>query len=165
MNGLWRDTGNGETQAKLQVEVFDAGKMLSRFGFKDAIKRGNVNIDGEVTWPGTPVDFGFQSLAGTMSIKAKNGQFLKVEPGVAKLLGVLSLQSLPRRLSFDFRDIFNDGFAFDEISATMLIASGVVYSEDLRMKGPAAKVAMSGLAKLSDETACVFLPAWLSRMI
>lgn len=152
MNGLWRDTGNGETQAKLQVEVFDAGKMLSRFGFKDAIKRGNVNIDGEVTWPGTPVDFGFQSLAGTMSIKAKNGQFLKVEPGVAKLLGVLSLQSLPRRLSFDFRDIFNDGFAFDEISATMLIARGVVYSEDLRMKGPAAKVAMSGLAKLSDET-------------
>ncbi len=152
MNGLWRDTGNGETQGKLQVEVFDAGKMLSRFGFKDAIKRGNVTIDGEVSWPGTPVDFGFQTLAGTMSIKAKNGQFLKVEPGVAKLLGVLSLQSLPRRLSFDFRDIFNDGFAFDEISATMLIARGVVYSDDLRMKGPAAKVAMSGLASLNDET-------------
>ena len=152
MSGLWDDSGTGETQAKLQVEILDAGKMLSRFGFKDAIKRGVVVLSGEVNWAGTPFDFDFQTLAGTVDIKAKNGQFMKVEPGVAKLLGVLSLQSLPRRLSFDFRDIFNDGFAFDEISATMLIARGVVYSDDLQMKGPAAKVAMTGLAKLTDET-------------
>ena len=152
MSGLWNDSGIGETQARLQVEILDAGKMLSRFGFKDAIKRGVVVLHGEVNWAGTPLDFDFQTLAGTFDIKAKNGQFMKVEPGVAKLLGVLSLQSLPRRLSFDFRDIFNDGFAFDEISATMLIARGVVYSDDLRMKGPAAKVAMTGLAKLTDET-------------
>ena len=152
MSGLWNDSGIGETQAKLQVEILDAGKMLSRFGFKDAIKRGIVVLHGEVNWAGTPLDFDFQTLAGTFDMKAKNGQFMKVEPGVAKLLGVLSLQSLPRRLSFDFRDIFSDGFAFDEISATMLIARGVVYSDDLRMKGPAAKVAMTGLAKLNDET-------------
>lgn len=152
MSGLWNDSGIGATQAKLQVEILDAGKMLSRFGFKDAIKRGVVVLHGEVNWAGTPLDFDFQTLAGTFDIKAKNGQFMKVEPGVAKLLGVLSLQSLPRRLSFDFRDIFNDGFAFDEISATMLIARGVVYSDDLRMKGPAAKVAMTGLARLTDET-------------
>ncbi len=152
MNGLWVDTGNGETRANLQVYIVDAGKMLTRFGFKDAVKRGNVNIDGDVTWEGTPVDFDFKTLGGTLNFKAKNGQFLKVDPGAAKLLGVLSLQSLPRRLSFDFRDIFNDGFAFDEISATMRITRGVVYSDDLRMKGPAAKVTMSGLAKLTDET-------------
>ncbi|MHB8914999.1 MAG: YhdP family protein, partial [Thiobacillus sp.] len=152
MSGLWRDAGLGETQAKLQVEILDAGRMLSRFGFKDAIKRGVVDINGDVSWAGAPVDFDFQTLAGALSLKARNGQFQKVEPGVAKLLGVLSLQSLPRRLSFDFRDIFNDGFAFDEISATMLIARGVVYSDDFRMKGPAAKVAMTGLANLTDET-------------
>ena len=34
----------------------------------------------------------------------------------------------------------------------MRIARGVVYSDDFHMKGPAAKVTMSGLAKLSDET-------------
>ena len=152
MSGMWSDKGTGETQAKLVIDVFDAGKMLSRFGYKDAIRRGSVNIEGEVTWEGTPADFGFRTLAGTLNLKAKSGQFLKVDAGAAKLLGVLSLQSLPRRLSFDFRDIFNDGFAFDEISATMRIARGVVYSDDLRMKGPAAKVAMSGLANLSDET-------------
>lgn len=152
MSGLWNDVGTGETQATLQVDILDAGKMLSRYGYKDAVKRGNVNVEGDVTWEGSPVDFAFKSLAGTLNLKAKNGHFLKVEPGAAKLLGVLSLQSLPRRLMFDFRDIFSHGFAFDEISATMRIARGVVYSDDLYMKGPAAKVTMSGLAKLSDET-------------
>jgi uncharacterized protein YhdP len=34
------------------------------------------------------------------------------------LLGVLSLQSLPRRLTLDFRDVFSEGFAFDGATAT-----------------------------------------------
>jgi uncharacterized protein YhdP len=71
---------------------------------------------------------------------------------MGKLLGVLSLQSLPRRLSFDFRDIFNEGYAFDDIGATLRIARGVVYSDDFMMRGPAAKVRMSGLADLNQET-------------
>jgi uncharacterized protein YhdP len=67
-------------------------------------------------------------------------------------LGILSLQSLPRRLSLDFRDLFSDGYAFDTISATMRVARGVVYSDDFRMTGPAARVEMSGLAALEKET-------------
>ena len=152
LSGLWRDSGKGETQANVEMDILDAGKMLSRFGFKDAVKRGSVTILGDVTWDGGPVDFGFETLSGTLDVKAKNGQFLKVDPGAAKLLGILSLQSLPRRLSFDFRDIFNSGFAFDDISATMRITRGVVYSDDLVMRGPAAKVTMSGMARLADET-------------
>lgn len=65
---------------------------------------------------------------------------------------MLSLQSLPRRLNFDFRDIFNEGYAFDDIGATLRIARGVVYSDDLKMRGPAAKVNMSGLADLNQES-------------
>ncbi len=34
-----------------------------------------------------------------------------------RLLGVLSLQALPRRISLDFRDVFSEGFAFDTIAA------------------------------------------------
>ena len=42
------------------------------------------------------------------------GRFTKIEPGPAgKLLGVLSLQALPRRVTLDFRDVFSEGFAFD----------------------------------------------------
>lgn len=152
MNGLWRDGGLTETRADLNLKVMDAGKFLARFGFADTLKRGSVDIQGNATWEGSPADFSFRKLAGQLDFKAATGQFLKVEPGVGKLLGVLSLQSLPRRLNFDFRDIFNEGYAFDDISATLRIARGVVYSDDFKMRGPSAKVNMSGLADLNQES-------------
>lgn len=152
MRGLWRDGGAGETRADLNLSVLDAGRLLARFGYPDAVRRGSAEIAGNATWEGSPADFTFGTLAGQLDFKAKDGQFLKLEPGVGKLLGVLSLQSLPRRLNFDFRDIFGSGYAFDDIGATLRIARGVVYSDDFRMRGPAAKVGMSGLADLERES-------------
>jgi uncharacterized protein (TIGR02099 family) len=152
MSGLWRDSGPGETRADLKLKVLDAGRFLARFGYPDALKRGTADVAGNATWEGTPADFAFDTLAGQLDFKAKSGQFLKIEPGAAKLLGVLSLQSLPRRLTFDFRDIFSQGYAFDDIGATLRIARGVVYSDDFRMRGPSAKVNMSGLADLNQES-------------
>ena len=152
MSGVWKDVGQGETRVNLNTEIKDAGKMLARYGYPDTVKRGKGSVSGEVTWQGSPADFGFRTLTGTLNFKAQNGQFLKVDPGAAKLLGVVSLQSIPRRMNLDFRDVFSGGFAFDEISATLRIAAGNVYSDDFRMKGPAASVKMSGVAKLADET-------------
>ncbi len=152
MSGLWRDSGSGETRADLSLNVSDAGRMLARFGYPDTLKRGTAEIQGSATWEGSPADFALATLAGQLDFRAKGGQFLKINPGAGKLLGVLSLQSLPRRLNFDFRDIFNEGYAFDDIGATLRIARGVVYSDDFRMRGPAAKVNMSGLADLNQET-------------
>ncbi|MDP2253770.1 MAG: AsmA-like C-terminal region-containing protein, partial [Thiobacillus sp.] len=125
---------------------------LDRFGYADTLRRGSADIHGNASWTGSPADFAFDTLAGQLDFKAGGGQFLKINPGAGKLLGVLSLQSLPRRLSFDFRDIFNQGYAFDDIGATLRIARGVVYSDDFRMRGPAAKVNMSGLADLNQES-------------
>jgi uncharacterized protein (TIGR02099 family) len=151
MSGLWRDKGLSETRAELSLKVVDAGKFLARFGYPDTMSRGSAEFRGNAAWEGSPADFSFDTLAGQLDFKARNGQFLKVEPGAGKLLGVLSMQSLRRRLSFDFRDIFNEGYAFDDISATLRIARGVVYSDDFKMRGPAAKVNMSGLADLNKE--------------
>ncbi len=152
MSGLWRDTQPSETRADIKLGVLDAGKFLARFGYADTLRRGSAEIQGNATWEGSPADFAFATLAGQLDFKARGGQFLKVDPGAGKLLGLLSLQSLPRRLNFDFRDIFNQGYAFDDIGATLRIARGVVYSDDFRMRGPAAKVNMSGLADLNQET-------------
>ena len=153
MSGLWRDSGVSETHADLSLSVADAGKFLARFGYPDTIKRGTAEIQGNAVWSGSPADFAFPTLAGQLDFKARDGQFLKVDPGVGKLLGVLSLQALPRRLNLDFRDIFNEGFAFDEMGATLRMTRGVVYSDDFRMRGPSAKVNMSGLVDINQESA------------
>lgn len=97
-------------------------------------------------------DFAISVLNGDFSVTLKKGQFLRVEPGAAKLLGILSLQALPRRIALDFRDIFSDGFAFDEITGDLHLERGSAYMRDLKMHGPAARVRMSGVVNLAEQS-------------
>ena len=152
MSATWRPQSMPQTDAKIRFEVNDIGQFLNRFDHADTIKRGQAVIDGQANWNGTPVDMTIASLSGSFALKASNGQFLKADPGAAKLLGVLSLQSLPRRIGLDFRDVFSEGFAFDDISATIKLDRGIIYSNDFKMQGPAATVQMSGMVDINAQT-------------
>ena len=77
---------------------------------------------------------------------------LKVDPGAAKLLGVLSLQSIPRRLTLDFRDVFSEGFAFDGITGSARIANGVATTDNFKMRGVSATVLIDGSADIAKES-------------
>lgn len=71
---------------------------------------------------------------------------------MAKLLGVLSLQALPRRLLLDFRDVFSAGFAFDTIRGDVAIQHGIAATQNLQMKGVNAVVQMEGTSDIARET-------------
>lgn len=91
-------------------------------------------------------------MDGNVHMQVDKGQFLKVEPGMGKLLSVLSLQSLSRRITLDFRDVFSQGFAFDYVRGDVHIADGVARTSNLEMTGLNAAVFMAGTASLVDET-------------
>ena len=136
----------------MHLEINEVGKFLGRFEHPGLVRRGQAVLDGEGDWNGTPVDITIPSLSGMFTLKATRGQFPRSIPVSASCWGSLSLQALPRRIGLDFRDVFSDGFAFDEISGTMKLSRGVVYSDDFRMQGPAAKVSMSGIVDINAET-------------
>lgn len=71
---------------------------------------------------------------------------------MSRLLGVLSLQSLPRRLMLDFSDVFSEGFAFDFVRGDVFIAQGMASTNNLQMKGVSAAVLMEGKADIQRET-------------
>ncbi len=126
--------------------------ILARFGLPDAVNGAASKIHGQVSWAGGPQAFDYPTLSGTFSIQSGQGQFLKIDPGAGKLLGVLSLQSLQRRLSLDFRDLFGEGFAFDEITGDVRIQNGVMRSDNVHIVGPAARVVISGETDIAHET-------------
>lgn len=153
MDGVWQDwLQQPRSRVNLELETSDVGRLLARVGYPDSVKGGNAKLKGQFYWVGSPADFNYVTLTGLMSLEAHKGQFLKIDPGIGKLLGVLSLQSLPRRITLDFRDIFSDGFAFDDISGSVKVNQGIVSGSDFRMDGPAAKVSMSGETDLAHET-------------
>jgi uncharacterized protein (TIGR02099 family) len=134
------------------LDLQNTGALLGRLGQPQTLRGGKGKLSGQVSWLGSPLEPHAASLQGELKVAIDEGQFLKADPGMAKLLGVLSLQSLPRRLVLDFRDVFQQGFAFDRIDGDVRIQQGVAETRNLRMRGVQAVVLMEGQADLSQET-------------
>jgi uncharacterized protein (TIGR02099 family) len=140
------------TVMNFKLEIADSGALLKRFGMGEVIRRGKGKLEGQVAWVGSPLSFDYPSMSGQFNVSVESGQFVKADPGIAKLLGVLSLQSLPRRLALDFRDVFSEGFAFDFVRGDVNINQGVAYTNNLQMRGVNAAVLMEGSADIAKET-------------
>jgi uncharacterized protein (TIGR02099 family) len=152
-SGLWQaPNGASSTQLKLTLKISNAGKVLSRSGYPDTVKDGSGQLTADMNWQGAPDDFNYRTLDGALILNAGKGQFLKMKPGIGKLLGILSLQSLPKRITLDFNDVFSDGFQFDSIKGTANINNGMMTTEDLKLDGSSAKVTMKGWVDLNHET-------------
>ncbi len=152
-SGKW-GIKEGESQSSLNyvLNIADAGKLLDRFGFNNVLRGGKGRMEGELSWKGMPFALDIPTLNGRLSIDIGAGQFLKVDPSAAKLLSVLSLQSLARRLTLDFRDVFSEGFAFDGVVGSAIITRGIAITDNFKMRSVSATVLMDGAADINKET-------------
>ena len=152
-SGGWRRTGAGSlTSLAIKVDSENVNALMTQFGWGDYLKRGTGSLEGQLVWQGYPYEFSTSILSGTFRVESRRGQFAKLDPGAGKLLGLISLQSLPRRAMFDFRDVFSDGFAYDTVEGDVKIARGVMLTEDFEISGPSAFVSISGEVSLPQET-------------
>ncbi len=136
----------------VRLESGNLRGLLDRLGYPGNVRRGEGSIQGRLGWRGGLPDFALERLSGDLEVQLKRGQFLKLDPGAGRLLGVLSLQALPRRVTLDFRDIFSEGFAFDEIAGPVHLEQGVAQLAEFQMRGPAASIRIQGEIDLVRET-------------
>lgn len=142
------------TQLNFKLESADVGKFLGRLDYPGLVRKGSGTMSGKVSWVGRPSSLDFATLNGSLQVYASDGQFAKIESGTGKLIGLLSLQSLPRRFLLDFNDVFSDGFAFDKISGDLQVTKGILKTgpEPLLVEGAAAQILMQGETDLAQET-------------
>lgn len=152
-SGVWK-TGLAQprTQLTLRLETSDVGKLLTRLGYPDSVQGGNAKLEGDLAWAGAPQEFDYPMLSGSLALRVQKGQFLRLKPGFGKLLGIMSLQSLPRRITLDFRDIFSDGLVFDEIIGAANLSRGIAVTEGFHIQSPSARILMRGEVDLVKET-------------
>ncbi len=141
-----------QSQVSLQLDISDAGKILARYGYPNTVKGGSGKLVSNMTWVGSPDEFNYASLNGTLKLDTGKGRFVKMKPGVGKLLSILSLQALPRHITLDFTDVFSEGFQFDNINGNATIKDGVLESQDFHIDGSSAKVTLKGSVDLNNET-------------
>ncbi len=149
-NGVWQSWAQRPSVSmNVKLDVTDSGGFLARLGFPGTMKAGIAKLEGKIGWVGNPQSIDYPTLMGDLALTASNGQFLKAEPGIAKLLGILSMQTW---ITLDFRGLFGEGFAFDTITSSAHITKGVLATGDFSMSGKTAKVSMAGTINLAQET-------------
>ncbi|MEY5028530.1 MAG: hypothetical protein RLZ63_845 [Pseudomonadota bacterium] len=149
-SGRWQP--GQRTSLDFKLESKDSGALLTRLGTPDALRDGPGLLAGRISWQGSPMQPHYPSMDGQFNIALGRGQFLKADPGAAKLLGVLSLQALPRRFLLDFRDVFYQGFVFDTVRGDVTIQRGIAQTRNLQIQGVNALLQMDGSADIAQET-------------
>lgn len=154
-DGAWlvhpNDDTLRQTRMALSLNGSDIRSVLSAFGYEPIIEGESVFVSADLTWLGGPSADFLHRAEGTFGVRMKEGSLLAVDPGTGRFLGVLSLAALPRRLSFDFSDVFDDGLSFDTLSGDFTVDDGNAYTCNLSLEGSVADMGIVGRAGFEAE--------------
>jgi len=150
--GWFVGTSGDTTRLAVTLSSTDVGKMLQQLGLTAFVEAKTAEVTASVYWPGGPSGSWLDHLNGDLALRTETGSLIDVEPGGAgRAMGLLSISALPRRLALDFRDVFNRGLVFDEITADFVIDDGNAYTDNLKLTGPVAEVGVIGRTGLRDH--------------
>ncbi|MED5333726.1 MAG: YhdP family protein [Pseudomonadota bacterium] len=148
--GYWKHIG-GEIQSALNGTLTspDVGQMLKEYGVESGIKDSSANVAFDITWPNAPMDFGFEQLNGNVQWSLSDGYLTELSDKGSRIFTLFSLNSLVRKLSLDFRDVFAKGFFYDEMGGTLSIVDGKAYTDDTEIDGGAGEIEITGFTDLN----------------
>jgi len=139
------------TTVSATLDSSNVGRTLRRLDFAQGITGESMSVVFDLGWGGGPRSDFLAMLDGDVRIRLDDGQLEEVEPGAGRMVGLISFVALPRRLSLDFRDVFNRGFGYDKITGTFDITDGVAATCDLSLEGPAADIGIVGRVDLAQQ--------------
>lgn len=148
-NGRWTYSNSSYLQGSATTE------NVSRFLNSLGVDASNfVSSDGQLNfnlnWKGAPYSPSLNNLRGQASINFGKGRIVDVgestdaKMGLGRMLSVFSLQTIPRRLTFDFSDLFQKGYSFDSVKGDFAFQNSNAFTSNLRFDGPIAKVTIKG---------------------
>ena len=152
-SGSWLVGPNGAATTRVAVGVTsdDVGTALDELGLGAFMDGEAADVTASVYWAGPPSGKWLDHVDGDVAVRIETGSLLEIDPGAGRVVGLLSIAALPRRLALDFRDVFNRGFVFDEISGDFTLVDGNAYTDNLKMSGPGAEIGVIGRTGLRDR--------------
>lgn len=151
-DGQWlHNNTTSKTTLKGTLESKDVERELEALGISSTVADSGLKASFDLNWLGGPQDFQLRYFNGDITARLDEG-VLKEVPDSARALSLLSLQSLVRKLKFDFRDIFADGMFYSEIKGDYQIQNGVLYTKNTFLKGAAGDLSLKGNTDLNTKT-------------
>lgn len=129
----------------------NVSSLLQEWGADSVVRDSELNVTGQLQWVGPLLGFNRASLNGELQYHLGAGYLRNVSDGGARLLSVLSLDSIVRKLTLDFRDIFARGLFFSNFSGDLSVEQALVSTQNTEMIGAAGDLSVKGTTHLLTE--------------
>ncbi|MGB3725805.1 MAG: YhdP family protein [Glaciecola sp.] len=129
----------------------DIGEFLEQLGFDSGIQDSSANMTFALTWKDSPFDVAFENLDGQVDWRLSDGYLAEVSDKGSRIFTLLSLNSLVRKLSLDFRDVFAKGFFYDNMQGSLQITEGKADTRDTNIDGAAGEIEIYGYTDLVSK--------------
>lgn len=139
------------SNAAIKLTSTNVKDLTELVGLKRGFTGKRADVSSNITWVGGLECFNLQGLLGKTEYRVREGEIEDIEPGLARLLGLLNVTSLARRLSLDLKDLTAKGFVYDSIKSETHFLNGKLYLKDFKLKAPSASVSLRGDINLIDQ--------------
>lgn len=144
-SGLWSSRpGLSSTGIEFNARGSNFGDALMELGFGNSLGSGSGFLRGNLNWQGMPYQVDWASTHGDIELDIRDGMLRDVDPGLGRLIGLLSVDALPRRLNLNFRDLSEDGFQYDSLTGTATLTNGLLGTRDLKIDSTVATIDIYG---------------------
>ena len=150
-DGELRATGEWDTNTTQFTGVVtsdDFGRLLQSAQIESGIKDSEANFAFELAWAGQPWTVSLDKVQGEIDWELTDGYITELSDKGSRIFTLFSLNSLVRKLSLDFRDVFAQGFFYDDIKGSIQIAQGKAYTDDTVVDGGAGEITIDGYTDL-----------------
>lgn len=141
---------NDQSLVNLELNSTDVARFTSFIGAKKGFTGNKAKLKADLTWPGGPACYATENLTGQYSGQLQNGVIEEIEPGLARLIGLLSVDSLARRLKLDLKDVTDKGLEYSKLDLKGSFDSTYYYLEDLKIVSPGVKLDLNGKIGTKD---------------
>ena len=152
-HGDWiKRNGYHRSTFGIDLSAQNIGHMLDALGSPGLIDGGKTIAHIDASWAGPPAAFALRQInGGALNVDIAEGRIPDIDVGAGRIAGLINLAALPRRLAFDFGDLFNKGYSFDSIKGVFTMTDGYAYTEGLIVNSPTADMRIKGAMGLKTR--------------
>ena len=145
------EQGAPRTRLELLFISTDFAATSHALAYRDAIDAKQGDDHGQPLVARRTVDGRPQDAERHAELTIEDGRLRDIEPGAGRMLGLLSVAQLPRRLALDFRDVTDEGLAFNSIKGDFEVRAGNAFTQNLLVRGAAVDMGIVGRTGLATE--------------
>ena len=137
------------------ISVPELRDSLEAWGFASGLEGKDFEFQTVLEWPGSPLNIGIEVISGMVEIEGGQGRIIQAEAdaGALKLLGIFDFAEIAQRLSFDLSKILGEGHAFNSVTGSFSVDSGLVSIQNpIIVAGAGSQLTLAGDVNLVTES-------------